>query len=126
MVVVLIVGATGKTGLEVIDQFAKHPSQPVVVHAFCRDPSRLPAPYREKCASVVQGDAESEGDMQRALEETMADWIVIASGRGKGPSRQTSARRTPGSRLPSLANQSSKNASGRWWSFLASGPETRA
>lgn len=78
---VLVIGATGKTGLAVIHELSKHPSHPLI-HAFCRDTSKLPTTETKLCTSVVKGNARNEEDIQHALEQTKADWIVISIGTG--------------------------------------------
>jgi putative NADH-flavin reductase len=78
---VLIIGATGRTGLECIRHFASHQSNPAV-HAFCRDEDKLDDKDKALCTSIVQGNARSPLDLQRALAETCADVVVLTVGNG--------------------------------------------
>jgi len=52
------------------------------VHAFCRRRRRLPDAYKTLCTSVVKGDARSEEDLDRALEKTRADVVMVVVGEG--------------------------------------------
>jgi putative NADH-flavin reductase len=78
---VLIIGATGRTGLECIRQFASHQTKPAV-HAFCRDAEKLNDQDKALCTSIIQGDARSPKDLKRALAETNADIVVLSIGNG--------------------------------------------
>ncbi len=59
---VLVIGASGKTGHEVVRQALAAGDE---VTAFVRDPSRLK--IREPRLTVVRGDVRSVGDLRRAL-----------------------------------------------------------
>jgi uncharacterized protein YbjT (DUF2867 family) len=84
---ILVVGATGRTGLECIRHFANHQTNPAV-HAFCRDADELndrqlalcTTIVQGLCTSIVQGDARSPKDLSRALAETNADVVVLSIG----------------------------------------------
>lgn len=78
---VLIIGATGRTGLEILRQFSKNNSHPDV-HAFCRDPSKLSEEDRALCRSVRSGDARSSADLEQAIDESQADFVVVCVGNG--------------------------------------------
>jgi len=78
---ILILGATGGTGLECIRQLAKHPSKPRI-HAFCRSPSKL-GNDQDLCQSVIQGDARQVNDLQQALEQTAANVVIVSVGNGE-------------------------------------------
>lgn len=78
---ILIVGATGRTGLECLRHFSKHESNPAV-HAFVRNESKLAAADKAMCESVVQGDARSAADLERALTETRASVVIVSVGNG--------------------------------------------
>lgn len=91
---VLIIGASGRTGLELIRSASALPSPPAL-HAFVRTPSKIPPKLAALCASVVKGDAVSTHDIERALTRTSADTVIISVGRvDTGPSdiREKSAR----------------------------------
>jgi putative NADH-flavin reductase len=76
---VLVIGATGRTGLECIHHFANHQAKPAV-HAFCRDADDLDNKDKTLCTSIVQGDAFSPKDLERALAETRAEVVVLSIG----------------------------------------------
>ena len=82
---ILILGATGLTGLACIQKLSDHPSKPQI-HAFCRSQSKL-GKHRDLCTSVVQGDARKPEDIRSALEQTNANWIVVAVGNGNDVSK---------------------------------------
>jgi putative NADH-flavin reductase len=65
---VLVIGATGRTGLECICHFANHQTNPAA-HAFFRDADKLNDKDKALCTSIVQGDAFSPKDLERALSE---------------------------------------------------------
>lgn len=77
--VVLVIGANGQTGVEVIHACAASAAKPAV-HAFCRTPSKLSESDTKLCASIVEGDARSSADVARALEQTKADVVVVCVG----------------------------------------------
>lgn len=76
---VLIFGATGRIGKYVIEAGADHPTQPEL-HAFVRNPDKLTAEEKKLCKSVIKGDATNPTDIQRALEESKANYVVIGMG----------------------------------------------
>jgi uncharacterized protein YbjT (DUF2867 family) len=78
---VLVIGATGRTGLECVRHFANHQTSPAV-HAFCRDVNKLDDKDKALCTSIVQGDAFSPIDLERALAQTRADVVVLCIGSG--------------------------------------------
>jgi len=78
---VLIIGATGRSGLECLRQLAAHPAKPAV-HAFCRDAKKLDDQDQALCTSIVEGNARSESDIERALRSTKADAVVVSIGNG--------------------------------------------
>jgi putative NADH-flavin reductase len=78
---VLVIGATSRTGLECIQHFASHQTNPAV-HAFCRDADKLDDKDNALCTSIVKGDAFSPKDLERALAETRAEVVVFSIGNG--------------------------------------------
>mmetsp|Transcript_39035 Transcript_39035/g.79909 ORF Transcript_39035/g.79909 Transcript_39035/m.79909 type:complete len:227 (+) Transcript_39035:245-925(+) len=78
---VLILGATGRTGLEILYQLSKHNSKPDI-HAFVRDTTKLSPSDRALFKSIVKGDARSSYDIKQAIDETNASVVVIAVGNG--------------------------------------------
>ena len=79
---VLVIGATGKTGLAILDQLNEHPSRPAV-HVLCRDPAMLSENYQEKCTSILKGNARIAYDIEIALLRTQASWVIINVGKGE-------------------------------------------
>lgn len=78
---ILVIGATGRTGIECIRHFANHQTDPAV-HAFCRDVDKLEDEDKALCSSVIQGDARSPIDLERALAETRAEFVILSIGNG--------------------------------------------
>lgn len=81
---VLVIGATGKTGLAIIKQLATDPSQPKI-YAMARDPSKLV--NNKNVTSVYKGDARKAYDIENTLYETKADWVVVSVGNGEDVSK---------------------------------------
>lgn len=79
---VLVIGATGRTGLAVIRQLAQNNYSTSTIHAFCRDASKLPSDSRVLCASVQEGNARDSETIEHALDRTQANWVVISVGNG--------------------------------------------
>lgn len=77
--VILVLGASGRTGLHVIRCCAKNSEKPTV-HAFVRSPEKLSESDRSLCASVQIGDARNAEDVSAALHATKADVLVLAIG----------------------------------------------
>lgn len=73
---ILIIGATSRTGMECIHQLAEHPSKPII-HAFCENPSDLDENVTKQCASILEGSVRHAIDIEEALEETGANWVVF-------------------------------------------------
>mmetsp|Transcript_32447 Transcript_32447/g.53664 ORF Transcript_32447/g.53664 Transcript_32447/m.53664 type:complete len:230 (+) Transcript_32447:239-928(+) len=82
---VLVVGATGGTGSELMKQLYVHHAHPRV-HAFCRDPNKLNNTVKN-CHSVVKGNARNSNDLKRAIEETKADVVIISVGNGESTAK---------------------------------------
>ena len=76
---VLLIGATGGTGREIMKQLYNHPYSPRV-HAFCRDPAKLAG--CNTYHTIVKGDARDTKDLARALQETKADVVIVSVGNG--------------------------------------------
>jgi len=81
---ILLVGAESKTGLEILRQLAEHPSRPYI-HAFVEDSSKLVDEHYLRCTSVTEGSARHAVDIEEALEETSASWIVLSNGHDTNP-----------------------------------------
>lgn len=78
---ILVLGATGRLGTELVQELFEHDSHPRV-HVFLRTPSKLSQQDRDKCASVYEGDARSPEDLSRALQESRATTVIFAIGDG--------------------------------------------
>ncbi|PXF45744.1 hypothetical protein BWQ96_04512 [Gracilariopsis chorda] len=76
---ILVIGATGRTGQQLIKAANEHPDHPQV-HAFARNPQSFPSEIAEKCTSVQKGDALVADQVYDALVATKATHIVIAIG----------------------------------------------
>ena len=85
---VLIVGASGQTGSELIEQFSNHPSEPSYVHAF--DIKSSEKQYERLCTSIVEGDARNPNDLEYALDKTRARVVIVCIGNGGDNSRLSS------------------------------------
>lgn len=83
---VLIIGATGRTGIECVRQLASHTSKPKA-HAFCRDSSKLSEQDKALCTSIVEGDARKESDLEHALRSANADVVIVCIGNGDSVSK---------------------------------------
>jgi putative NADH-flavin reductase len=80
---VLIIGASGRTGSHLIQQLSsKHWHSRPQIYGFCRDPAKLDQSIKGLCHDVVQGNARSSTDIERALQESAADLIVVSIGNG--------------------------------------------
>jgi NAD(P)H-binding len=78
---VLVLGATGRTGKEVIHELANHPSCPDI-HAFCHDATKLSDAEYDCCSSVIEGSARHAIDIEEALLNTNSNWVVLCVGNG--------------------------------------------
>ena len=80
---ILIIGASGRLGLECLKVLKERPEKPAV-HAFVRDPRKLQLKGNDAVAydSVVQGDARSAKDLERALNATEAGVVIVSIGNG--------------------------------------------
>lgn len=82
----LLIGATGKTGLAILDQLTKHPSHPAI-HVLCRDVSKLSPSNQNKCASILKGNARNASDIEMALNQSHAEWVIVCVGNGENVSK---------------------------------------
>lgn len=78
---VLIIGATGAMGLQCLRHCAQEPNI-AQVHVFCRTPSKFSAADRQLCASVLTGDARNSQDVEQAMRESKANYVILATGNG--------------------------------------------
>ena len=82
---ILIIGATGATGSELVRQLAQHPSRPKV-HALVRDASKL-GDNLKSVSTVSTGNARNSNDVVFALRESKADVVVVSIGNGEDLSK---------------------------------------
>lgn len=78
---ILVIGATGKLGKCLLHAASAHENKPEL-HAFVRTPENVTEDDNNLCKSVIQGDATEAKDIERALEESKAEYIVISLGAG--------------------------------------------
>ena len=85
---ILVIGASGRSGIEIMRYLSKHPSKPEV-HAFCRDPNKLcyQGGHHICCNTVVKGDARSAPDIESALSKTHAAIVIVSIGNGDDVSK---------------------------------------
>lgn len=76
---ILVIGATGDMGKRVLTAASQHPSKPLI-HAFVRTPSKLTDKEKMLCTSVIKGDGTMSDDIERALEQTKADYVITTIG----------------------------------------------
>ena len=88
---ILVLGATGATGLACIEKLAKQTPRPTI-HAFCRNKTKLDSKTSALCKSVFQGDARKSSDIARALRQTNANWVLVAVGQGNDLSSKNDIR----------------------------------
>jgi len=79
---VLIIGANGRTGSQVIQEFDRKDEKHTrpEIYAFCRDDDKLDDDLKRKCRSVITGDARDSDDLKRALRQSNADLVVVCIG----------------------------------------------
>lgn len=85
---ILVIGASGRSGIEIMRYLSKHPSKPEV-HAFCRDPDKLcfQGGHHVCCNTVIKGDARSIPDIESALSKTHATMVIMSIGNGDDVSK---------------------------------------
>jgi len=85
---ILLVGATGRTGIACISKFASLPkaSRPTI-HAFCRNKNKLSPQNSALCDSIIEGDAREPDDLERALIASKADVVILMVGNGDDVSK---------------------------------------
>lgn len=76
---ILLLGAESRNGLEVLRKLAAHPRRPLI-HAFVDETSKLSDEDSQLCTSVIEGSVRHAVDIEEALEETSANWLVLAAG----------------------------------------------
>ena len=79
---VLVLGATGPTGKNVVEQLAKSKMNPKIF-ALCRNPNNFDEKTKILCYGVIQGNARERKDLKLALDQSNADIVIVAIGNGK-------------------------------------------
>ena len=100
---ILIIGATGRTGLETLRQLASHKSSPSI-YAFVRNKAKLSASDRAICKSIIEGDARSADDLENALRVSKATDVVVSVGNGDS-TKQSDIRGANAEALVSVLQQ---------------------
>ena len=90
---ILVLGASGQTGLVLSRHLANHPSKPSI-HAFCRSPEKMDPKDHRLFASAIKGDARKPEDLERALRESRADYVIVTLGYGLVVSKSKNTIRT--------------------------------
>jgi hypothetical protein len=73
---ILVIVASSRTGLECIHQLAAHSTQPSI-HAFCEDVSKLDQKVLMLCASISEGSVRHAIDVEQAMDDTGANWVLL-------------------------------------------------
>jgi hypothetical protein len=104
LISILVIGATGRMGLQVLRHLADHPSRPKV-YAFCPTPSKLSTKDTGICASVIQGNALYYQDVDRAVAKSDADYVILITGTGHDPSNMDNNCQATGEILAKVMKQ---------------------
>ena len=93
---ILVLGSTGRTGINLIQQLAtiKSDANKPNIFAFCRDPARLDTETKALCKEVLTGDATKPSDLQQALDDSNADCVFVAVGNGANLTKSANTIRT--------------------------------
>ena len=90
---VLIIGATGALGLQFLRHLAEEPAIHSI-HALCRNPSKLSSSDRALCDSVVTGNARDPKDVEKALVQSKANYVILATGNGADVGKSDTREKT--------------------------------
>lgn len=90
---VLIIGATGAMGLQILRHCAQN-SNIEQVHVFCRTPSKLSEADKKLCSSILTGDARNSQDVEKAMRESQANYVILATGNGADLKKTTTREKT--------------------------------
>jgi putative NADH-flavin reductase len=82
----LIIGSSGRMGRALL---AAGQNTDLDFHAFTRSKANISKESLTFCASVIEGDALNKSDIQRALIQSSADYVVVSVGKGDDTSRTT-------------------------------------
>jgi len=90
---VLIIGATGALGLQLLRHLAEE-SNVEDVHVMARDPTKLASADLALTASVQKGDAREVEDIEQALHNTEANYVILSTGNGLDTSKSDTREST--------------------------------
>mmetsp|Transcript_1987 Transcript_1987/g.5503 ORF Transcript_1987/g.5503 Transcript_1987/m.5503 type:complete len:221 (+) Transcript_1987:364-1026(+) len=88
---VLIIGATGALGTQCLRALSKASTE---IHVFCRTPSKLADTDKALCKSVIVGNARNAQDVEEALAESKADFVILATGNGTDVGKSDTREKT--------------------------------
>lgn len=89
---VLIIGATGALGLQLLRHLASEPS--VTVSALARNPSKFSDSDKRLCNTITTGNARNAQDIEKALVESKANYVILATGNGEDTSKSDTREKT--------------------------------
>ncbi|CAB9505560.1 nad-dependent epimerase dehydratase [Seminavis robusta] len=101
---VLIIGATGALGLQLLRHLAKN-SRIEEVHIMARTPSKLHSTDQALAASVQKGNARDSNDVENSLRDSKANYVILATGNGHDVSK-SDTREATGRALASVLKKS--------------------
>ena len=79
---VLIIGASGRTGVQLIQQLTQRNFSKASIFAFCRDLTKIDKHTLALCDGVYQGDAMVKDDLEKAINDSKAEVVVMSIGNG--------------------------------------------
>ena len=98
---VLIIGATGSLGLQLLRHIAKESYKIDEVHVMARNPNKLDKADRSLVNSIEKGNARDTHDIEQALRKTKANYVILATGNGHDVSK-TDIREATGRALATV------------------------
>jgi hypothetical protein len=76
---VLVIGSSGSTGTKIVHALSEQlASKRPIITSFCEQPSNLDQFTKERCNRVIQGDFQCEADIERAMNKSKADIVILA------------------------------------------------
>ena len=101
---VLIIGATGALGLQLLRHLSDE-SNITEVHVMARNPDKLASSDQELTTSIQKGDARSSDDIEKALSVTGANYVILSTGNGHSLAK-SDTRQATGLALATVLKQS--------------------
>ncbi|KAG7371889.1 hypothetical protein IV203_018031 [Nitzschia inconspicua] len=75
---ILIVGASSDTGAKLVYALSEQvASKRPIIFAFCDSPDDIEKCTKERCNGVIRGDFQSQADITRAMEKSMANTVIF-------------------------------------------------